>query len=203
MAISTPFALLQASADGSSLAVAADVASIVVAIAVIVMTVLASIVFFRFNRLLSRLGGAARSSFGPVSDRAKLISDNVEFITRALRTDVDRLNGSVRALTDRLHLASERMEERIEEFNALMEVVQGEAEEIFLDTASTVRGVREGARAIATPGRRRGETDPAPYENDVEGGDDAPDDDDLVQQAASIDADDEDADADIVGAGED
>jgi hypothetical protein len=43
------------------------------------------------------------------------------------------------------------MEERIEEFNALMEVVQGEAEDIFLGTASTVRGVREGARAIANP----------------------------------------------------
>jgi hypothetical protein len=46
------------------------------------------------------------------------------------------------------------MEERIEEFNALIEVVQGEAEDIFLDTASTVRGVREGARSI-TSGRRR------------------------------------------------
>lgn len=38
------------------------------------------------------------------------------------------------------------MEDRIEEFNALMEVVQGEAEEIFIDTASTMRGVREGVR---------------------------------------------------------
>jgi hypothetical protein len=41
------------------------------------------------------------------------------------------------------------MEERIEEFNALMQVVQDEAEGIFIDTASTVRGVREGARSIA------------------------------------------------------
>jgi hypothetical protein len=46
------------------------------------------------------------------------------------------------------------MEERIEEFNALMEVVQTEAEHIFIDTASTVRGVREGARSIAVSGRR-------------------------------------------------
>ena len=192
--------LMQASTDGGSLAVAADVAIIVVALAVLVMTVLACIVFLRFNRLLTELGGSARRSFGPVSDRAKLISDNVEFITRALRTDVDRLNGSVRALTDRLHLASERMEERIEEFNALMEVVQGEAEEIFLDTASTVRGVREGARAIATPGRRRPRSAHPPHETDPEGGDDDPENDELVRQAAGIDADD---DADIVGAGED
>jgi len=43
------------------------------------------------------------------------------------------------------------MEDRIEEFNALMETVQGEAEEIFLDTAATVHGLREGARSITTP----------------------------------------------------
>jgi phage shock protein A len=82
----------------------------------------------------------------------------VEFITHALRTDVERLNTSVRALTDRLHQASDRMEERIEEFNALMEVVQGEAEDIFLDTAATVRGVREGAREGARRIRRRPES---------------------------------------------
>jgi len=43
------------------------------------------------------------------------------------------------------------MEERIEEFNALMEVVQTEAEDLFLDTASTMRGVRAGARSIGSP----------------------------------------------------
>ncbi len=44
------------------------------------------------------------------------------------------------------------MEDRIEEFNALMEVVQGEAEGVFLDTAATVRGLRAGARQLAEPG---------------------------------------------------
>ena len=85
--------------------------------------------------------------------------DNVEFITGALRTDVQKLNASVTALTDRLHQASDRMEERIEEFNALMEVVQEEAEEIFIDTAATVRGVRESAAAIG-----RGRETPADAE---------------------------------------
>ncbi len=54
------------------------------------------------------------------------------------------------------------MEERIEEFNALMSVVQDEAEDIFLDTASTVRGVREGARTIS--GELRGPDDQEPSE---------------------------------------
>ena len=152
-------------ADGAGrLAVASDVAEIVIAVAMLVLAVVAIVIFLRVNAAVRDLHRGARESLGPVSDRARAISDNVEFITQALRTDVERLNASVRSLSDRLQLASERMEERIEEFNALMEVVQGEAEDVFLDTASTVRGVREGARAITggrTPARRPGEDDDA------------------------------------------
>ena len=39
-------------------------------------------------------------------------------------------------------------EQRLNEFNALLEVVQQEAESMFVATASTVRGVRTGAAAL-------------------------------------------------------
>jgi hypothetical protein len=65
------------------------------------------------------------------------------------------VNRSVAQLSDRLTQASDRMEERIADFNALMEVVQGEAEGVFVDTASTVRGVTAGARRLQEPRRRR------------------------------------------------
>jgi len=143
--------LAQAAAGGTTLATLSDVATIVIAVAMLALVLVALSVFLRLNRLLGEMKGVAKDNIGPVSDRAKLISDNVEFITQALRTDVERLNSSVRALSDRLHHASDRMEERIEDFNALMEVVQGEAEEIFLDTASTVHGVRAGARQMTSP----------------------------------------------------
>lgn len=138
----------------SSLAVAAHVSVVVIAVAVIALASMGLTLMARLNRAITELRRSARQSFGPVSDRARSISDNVEFMTQVLRTDVEKLNGSVQALTERLHHASERMEERVEEFNALMEVVQDEAEEIFLDTASTVRGVREGARSISGSSRR-------------------------------------------------
>jgi methyl-accepting chemotaxis protein len=154
MVIPSSLAFVQTASTGGTVALVADLALIVVAGAVLVLAVLAIVLFARMNRMVSRLTAMAQQSLGPVSDRARGISDNVEFITQSLRTDVAKLNGSVEALTERLHQASERMEERIEEFNALMEVVQDEAEEIFLDTASTVRGVREGARSIAAPSRR-------------------------------------------------
>jgi len=153
----TPFALavFQSPVARDGLSVAADVAIVVVAVAVVVLAVLGSMLLFRLNGAIKETRIGVRQNLGPVSDRARSISDNVEFITQALRTDVERLNASVKGLTDRLQLASERMEERIEEFNALMEVVQNEAEDLFLDTASTVRGVRAGARSIGSAHSRR------------------------------------------------
>ena len=148
-------ALMQIATPRDTISVAADVAGIVIAIAILVIVAIAGILFLRVNRILGELRLGVRQSLGPVSDRARSISDNVEFITQVLRSDVESLNASVRALTDRLTLASEHMEERIEEFNVLMQVVQGEAEDIFLDTAATVRGVREGARSIAGPREAR------------------------------------------------
>jgi hypothetical protein len=114
----------------------------------------------RLNGTVRALWGRAVDRAGPLLDQGQNVADNVEFITRALRTDVERLNASVKALTDRLHQASDRMEERIEEFNALMEVVQSEAEQIFIDTASTVRGVRAGARSLGANAAAQAE--PAP-----------------------------------------
>jgi len=154
--MSPSLALLQATLPRDGLSVASDVAIIVVAVAVVVLAAVGTALLLRIGGAVREMRIGVRQNLGPVSDRARSISDNVEFITQALRTDVERLNASVKALTDRLQLASERMEERIEEFNALMEVVQSEAEDIFIDTASTVRGVRAGARSIgaAASGRR-------------------------------------------------
>jgi hypothetical protein len=141
---------LQVTAGRDAIAVAADVASIVIAGAVLALVAIMGLLFLRLHGMLAEMRLGVRQNLGPVSDRARAISDNVEFITQVLRSDVESLNESVQSLSERLSLASDRMEERIEEFNALMEVVQGEAETLFIDTAATVRGVRAGARSMIT-----------------------------------------------------
>lgn len=151
-------AALQAPVPRDGLAVAADVAMVVVAVAVIVSVIALTLVLLKLMRVMGEVRLGVRQNFGPVSDRARSISDNVEFITEALRSDVQRLNASVRALSDRLQQASDHMEQRIEDFNALMEVVQGEAEDIFLDTAAVAHGVREGARSISSAGKDLGDS---------------------------------------------
>ncbi len=85
-------------------------------------------------------------------ERLRNVADNLDYISHTVRSDTEKLSASVTR-------ASERMEQRLEDFNALMEVLQGEAEGVFLDTASTVRGVKAGARKL---GRTDGQTRAAP-----------------------------------------
>ncbi len=153
----TPFgpALLQA-VPRDGLSVAADVSIVIVAVAVVVLAIVLALVLVRVSKVLVEIRNGVRTNLGPVAERSRGIAENVEFIMRSIRTDVEKLNGSVTAVTDKLKLASERMEERIEDFNALMEVVQEEAEDVFIDTAATVRGVRAGMGSIA--GGRRAAT---------------------------------------------
>ncbi|MDE0897874.1 MAG: hypothetical protein OSA81_02550 [Longimicrobiales bacterium] len=162
----TILGLIQVPTGPLAISTAAQVAEVVIAGAILTLAILSTITFYRVNSIISEVRRAAHQSLGPVSDRARSISDNVDFITQSLRSDVEQLSSSVTALSGRLHLASEQMEDRVEDFNALMEVVQGEAEGVFLDTASTVRGVREGARVISEGAATRTPS-PSPCPNDV------------------------------------
>jgi hypothetical protein len=81
-------------------------------------------------------------------------AENIEKISRTFSDETERLRVAGAEVSARLTQVSDRMEERIEEFNALMEVIQDEAEEVFLDTASTARGMRRGLGRLA--GGRQG-----------------------------------------------
>jgi methyl-accepting chemotaxis protein len=133
------------------LATAEAVSSIVVAAGLVVLFLLALVLLLQLRRLSKMLGSVAKNlerNADPVLDRARSVAENVDFIAASVRTDIQKLNESVGRITDRLNQASDRVEARVEDFNALIEVVQAEAEDIFLDTAATVRGVRIGARTL-------------------------------------------------------
>ncbi|MBW3534573.1 MAG: hypothetical protein KY453_05060 [Gemmatimonadetes bacterium] len=121
----------------------------------------------RMNNTVRQLGDRMQRHVDPLIDRGKVVAENVEYVSMAVRHDVQKLNDSVRALKARLDLASTRMEERIEEFNALMEVVQGEAEDIFLGSAAAVQGVKAGARSLRD-GRHPSATTPPPPPEEIE-----------------------------------
>jgi uncharacterized protein YoxC len=123
-------------------------ASAITTVALLVLTVFAIPVAWRLRttyrkvyRLLERL----HDDLAPIMSNAHDISDNVNFITTAVRTDVAKLNATINSANERMKRALAQSERRVNEFNALLSIVQQEAEGVFVSTASTVRGVRHGA----------------------------------------------------------
>lgn len=137
----------------SPLATVESIATLVLGVAVLGVLVALLAVLLQLRKLARSMATVA-SSLGkdatPVMERARSVAENVDFITMAVRTDVQKLTASVSGLNERLREASGRMEERIQDFNALVEVLQTEAEDLALDTAAAVRGVRAGTRSLAS-----------------------------------------------------
>jgi len=128
--------------------VAAEVSTVVIA----VMSILFLVVALALVWQLKRMVGSLNVHIQPVAERARVAVENVEYISAVVREDVQRVRASVSGLSGRLKEASDRMEERVEEFNALMDVVQDETESVLLDTAAVVRGVRAGAQTMGEGG---------------------------------------------------
>lgn len=101
----------------------------------------------RIGALLDRVQEQAE----PVMLHAQSVADNVDFVSTAVRSDVERLKQTVDLAQDRLERVSAAAEARIARFNSLLELVQDEAESIFIGTASTMRGMRAGADALREP----------------------------------------------------
>ena len=141
-------ALPQVVMQRDALGIASDLAIVVTGLAVIALAGVLILSVLEVRSAIRELRIGIRQNLGPVSDRARSISANVEFITDTLRDDVRHLTAAVNTLRTRLEQASDHMETRVEEFNALLETVQAEAEDLFLDTAAGVHGIRESARSI-------------------------------------------------------
>ena len=84
----------------------------------------------------------------PLMRHASAIADNVDYITTSVRVDVQQVSQTVAAVNQRLQQAVGAAETRINELNALLDVVQEEAESAFVVTASTIRGVKTGIQAF-------------------------------------------------------
>jgi hypothetical protein len=98
----------------------------------------------KINEVIDRVYG----DINPIVRHLSTIADNVDYITTSIRVDVQQVNQTIAAANQRLNHVVALAEQRLNEFNALLQVVQQEAEDTFVSTASTVRGVREGAETF-------------------------------------------------------
>lgn len=79
---------------------------------------------------------------GPVFDHLRRSADDLDYITSAVRSDVESVGDTVEQATRTTRTLIELAEARAVEINGFLEVVQEEAEESFYSTASVLRAIR-------------------------------------------------------------
>ena len=154
------------------------IASGLVSLSLLVLTVAlvpAAWNFRKSYKKISDLLDKVYADINPLTKHASTIADNVDYITTSLRVDMQRVNQTISAANQRLREAVDLTEQRMNEFNALLKVVQQEAEDTFVSTAAMVRGVRKGMETFDEQSRADGVARVArpAYENDdwIDGGD--------------------------------
>jgi uncharacterized protein YoxC len=148
----------------------ASIASGLMSIAMLVLTVFLVPAAYNFRKSYKRINqllDRVYADINPIVKHANTISDNVDYITTSIRVDVQQVNRTIAEANRRMMQALKLSEKRINDFNALMEVVQREAEGAFVTTASTLRGVRAGTAAFQQ-GELNGADDPDEEDLDAE-----------------------------------
>ncbi|HET7458241.1 MAG TPA: hypothetical protein VFJ74_11365 [Gemmatimonadaceae bacterium] len=124
------------------------VASILISLALLALCVGLIPAAWNFRKSYGKVNDLLEKVYGdvnPIMRHASTIADNVNYVTTSIRVDVQQVNQTIATANERLQEAMRLTERRVREFNALMDVVQREAEGTFVATAATLRGVREGA----------------------------------------------------------
>jgi uncharacterized protein YoxC len=125
----------------------AGIAQIVLAVALLGVGVAVLMAARRVRTLIRTVEAQSqklRVDLAPAIHNLTTVSDHAAWVTRRVRGDVERLSQGVNAATERLKGAAEQAEHRVGEFNALLGVVQEEAESLFIGGASTLRGIQAG-----------------------------------------------------------
>ncbi|MES2523368.1 MAG: hypothetical protein V4617_11765 [Gemmatimonadota bacterium] len=108
------------------------------------------------NEAIQRLSAETK----PLLKRATDIVDDAREVVAMVRTDVERVSEAATAVTEQLLSAADVTSQRIDEVNAVIDVLQDELEDTAIGTVSAIRGVRVGARALGDhfiPARRNGD----------------------------------------------
>lgn len=99
-------------------------------------------------RKLSDLLDRVYGDITPLVRSANGVGEDAREIVAIVKGDVRQVQQTVAAANARLLKAVKQAEARLDEFNALIEVVQDEAESAFVGTASKMHGVRTGLAQV-------------------------------------------------------
>lgn len=120
-------------------------------LAILVLTVAVVPAAWNFRKSyqkISELLDRVYADVNPISHHASRIAENIDYVTTALRADVQRASATLTDANTRLQEAIKNAESRVRDFDALLAVVQDESEGAFVSTASTMKGVRTGMETL-------------------------------------------------------
>lgn len=137
----------QVTADPGLLGKVTTVASAVLTLTIIALAVAVIPAAWNFRKSYKKVSDMLDKVYGdvnPLMRHASTIADNVDYISTSVRVDIQQVSKTIAAANQSLLKAVQAAEARLNQLNALLEVVQEEAESAFVATASTLRGVRTG-----------------------------------------------------------
>jgi uncharacterized protein YoxC len=137
----------QVTADPGTLSKVTSVASVVMTFTIIALAAALIPAAWNFRKSYKKVSDMLDKIYGdvnPIMRHASTIADNVDYISTSVRVDIQQVSKTIAAANQSLLKAVQAAEARINQLNALLEVVQEEAESAFITTASTLRGVRTG-----------------------------------------------------------
>jgi uncharacterized protein YoxC len=129
----------------------ADIATIIIAIAIILfaLALIGAVLAARRGwKAAESALGKLRVDTAPILEQANAIAGEVRQIAGTARGEAERLGGLVAETSEKVSRITSDAEQRVHDFTALLKVMQEEAEDLFIGTAATLRGVRVGTRAL-------------------------------------------------------
>jgi hypothetical protein len=124
------------------------IAQIVIALALIGIGVLTLAILLLSWKLYKKVKAAAeklRIDVDPAVRNAIAASESARAMVATVQGNVAEISRTVSSANERIGRVVESAETRAADLNALLDVAQQEAEELFVRTASTLRGVKAGA----------------------------------------------------------
>ncbi len=117
----------------------------------------------KFHDTVDRLSKETK----PLLDSATAIVGDAREVVAMVRTDVERVTDAAEALSEQILDAADLTARRVDDVNAVLDVLQEELEHSAISAVSAIRGVRVGAGELtAGMSRSRPRRSPVPVDAD-------------------------------------
>ena len=128
-----------------------SIAQIVIALALIGIGLFFIAILLLLRKLYGKISGVVESfrvDIAPALSNVTAVSQSARVMAATAQSKVEELGATVSAANERVGHMVEVAERRVADIGALLDVAQQEAEELFVRTASAVRGAHAGASAF-------------------------------------------------------